>query len=69
MFKYFIQVLGKTMPISSREYEDYIMEEAFDLGETKTTAKRVIKENRQEARETGKNSFRLSSGAEVIVSK
>ena len=69
MFKYFIQVLGKTMPISSKEYEDYMIEEAIDSGETKTTAKRVIRENRQEARETGKNVFRLSCGAEVIISK
>lgn len=67
--KYFIQVLGKTMPISSKEYEDYMTEEAIDSGETKTTAKRVIKENRQEARNIGKNIFRLSSGAEVIISK
>lgn len=67
MFKYFIQVLGKTMPISSNEYEDYIVEEAIDSGETKTTAKRVIRENRQEARETGKNEFTLSSGAQVII--
>ncbi len=69
MFKYFIQVLGKTMSISSKEYEDYMIEEAIDAGETKTTAKRVIKENRQEAREEGKNIFRLSSGAEIIISK
>ncbi len=68
MFKYFIQVLGKTMPISSKEYEDYMTEEAIDSGETKTTAKRVIRENRQEAREDGKNEFTLSSGAKVIVS-
>ena len=67
MFKYFIQVLGKTMPISSREYEDYMIEEAVDLGKTKTTAMRVIRENRQEARETGKNIFTLSSGAQVII--
>lgn len=69
MFKYYIQVLGKTMSISSKEYENYMIEEAIDLGETKTTARRVIRENRQEAQETGKNIFRLSSGAEVIVSK
>jgi len=69
MFKYFIQVLGKTMPISSKEYEDYMVEEAIDSGETKTTAKRVIRENRQEAGDIGKNIFRLSSGAEVIISK
>ncbi len=69
MFKYFIQVLGKIMPISSKEYEDYMVEEAIDSGETKTTAMRVIRENRQEARETGKNEFRLSSGAIVIISK
>ena len=41
----------------------------MDSGETKTTAKRVIRENRQEARETGKNVFTLSCGAEVIISK
>lgn len=69
MFKYFIQVLGKTMPISSKEYEDYMVEEAVDSGETKTTAMCVIRENRQEARESGKNVFRLSSGAEVIIFK
>ena len=57
------------MPISSKEYEDYMIDEAVDSGETKTTAKRVIRENRQEARETGKNVFRLSCGAEVIVMK
>ena len=69
MFKYFIQVLGKTMPISPKEYEDYMIEEAIDSGETKTTAMRVIRENRQEARETGKNIFTLSSGAQVIIFK
>lgn len=67
MFKYYIQVLGKTMSISSKEYEGYMIEEVVDLGETKTTAKRVIRENRQEARETGKNIFTLSSGAQVII--
>ena len=67
MFKYFIQVLGKTMPISSKEYEDHMAESAIIEGETKTTAKRVIRENRQEAREIGKNIFRLSCGAEVII--
>ena len=67
MFKYFIQVLGKTMPISSKEYEDYMIEEAIDSGETKTTAIRVIRENRQEAREDGKNAFRLSSGGLAII--
>ena len=69
MFNYFIQMLGKTMPISSNEYEEYMTNEAVDSGETKTTAKRVIRENRQEARETGKNVFRLSCGAEVIITK
>lgn len=69
MFNYFIQMLGKTMPISSKEYEEYMIEEAVDSGETKTTAKRVITENRQEARETGKNVFRLSCDAEVIITK
>lgn len=69
MFNYFIQMLGKTMPISSKEYEEYMINEAVDSGETKTTAKRVIRENRQEARETGKNVFRLSCGAEVIITK
>ena len=69
MFNYFIQMLGKTMPISSKEYEEYMIEEAVDSGETKTTAKRVIMENRQEARETGKNVFRLSCGTEVIITK
>ena len=69
MFNYFIQMLGKTMPISSKEYEEYMVNEAVDSGETKTTAKRVIRENRQEARETGKNVFRLSCGAEVIITK
>lgn len=69
MFNYFIQMLGKTMPISSNEYEEYMINEAVDSGETKTTAKRVIRENRQEARETGKNVFRLSCGAEVIITK
>lgn len=69
MFKYFIQVLGKTVPISSKEYEDYIIEDVIDVGCTKNTARRVIKENRQEAREEGKNVFRLACGAEVIVSK
>ncbi len=67
MFKYYIQVLGKDVPISSQEYEDYIIEEAVDSDKTKTTAKRVIRENRQEARETSKNVFRLSCGAEVII--
>ena len=67
MFKYYIQTLGKTMPISSKEYEDYMIEEAVDNGQTKTTAKRVIRENRQEARETGKNIFTLSFGAQVII--
>ena len=69
MFNYYIQMLGKTMPISSKEYEDYIIGSAVDSGETKTTAKRVIRENRQETRETGKNVFTLSCGAEVIISK
>ena len=69
MFNYFIQMLGKTMPISSNEYEEYMINEAVDSGETKTTAKRVIRENRQEAREIGKNVFRLSCGAEVIITK
>ena len=69
MFNYFIQMLGKTMSISSKEYEEYMVNEAVDSGETKTTAKRVIRENRQEARETGKNVFRLSCGAEVIITK
>ena len=67
MFKYYIQTLGKMVPISSKEYEGYMIEEAVDLGETKTTAKRVIRENRQEAREISKNIFRLSCGAEVII--
>lgn len=69
MFNYFIYVLGKNVPISSKEYEEYMINEAIDSGETKTTAKRVIRENRQEARETGKNVFRLSCGAEVIIEK
>ena len=69
MFKYFIQVLGKTMSISSKEYEDHVIESAIIEGETKTTGKRVIRENRQEAREIGKNIFRLSCGAEVIITK
>lgn len=67
MFKYYIQMLGKPMPISSKEYEDYMIEEATDSGETKTTAMRVIRENRQEARETGKSTFTLSFGAQVII--
>ena len=69
MFKYFIRTLGKAMPITSKEYEDYMVEEAVDSGQTKTTAKRVIRENRQEAREEGKNIFRLSFGAELIIEK
>lgn len=69
MFKYYIQTLGKMVPITSKEYEGYMIEEAIDLGKTKTDAMRVIRENRQEAREDGKNVFRLSSGAEVIISK
>jgi hypothetical protein len=67
MLKYYIQKSGKTMPISSKEYENYMIEEAIDLGETKTTAKRVIKENRQEAREKGMNIFTLYGGTQLII--
>jgi len=67
MLKYYIQKSGKTMPISSKEYENYMIEEAIDLGETKTTARRVIKENRQEARERGKNIFTLYGGVQLII--
>ena len=67
MFKYYIETLGKKVPITSKEYEDYMIEEAVDEGQTKTTAKRVIRENRQEAREEGKNIFILSFGAVLII--
>lgn len=67
MFKYYIQTLGKMVPISSKEYENYMIEEAIDLGETKTAARHVIRENRQEAREKGKNIFTLCYGAQVII--
>ena len=67
MFKYYIQTLGKMVPITSKEYEGYMIEEAIDLGKTKTDAMRVIRENRQDARETGKNIFTLCYGAQVII--
>jgi hypothetical protein len=67
MFKYYIQTLGKMVPITSKEYEGYMIEEAIDLGKTKTDAMRVIRENRQDARETGKNIFTLCFGAQVII--
>lgn len=67
MLKYYIQKSGKTMSISSKEYENYMIEEAIDLGETKTNARRVIKENRQEAREKGKNIFTLYGGTQLII--
>ena len=69
MLKYYIKTLGKSVPISSREYENYIIEDAICDGQTKTIAMRVIRENRQEARETGENIFTLTFGAQVIVSK
>lgn len=68
MLKYYIKTLGKSVSISSREYENYIIEDAICDGQTKTTAMRVVRENRQEARETGENIFTLTFGAQVIVS-
>ena len=65
MFKYYYN--GES--ISSKEYEERLIDDAYDCGHCKTSAMRIVRENRQEAREDGKNVFRLSSGAEVIVSK
>ena len=69
MFKYFIKNLEKAMPITSKEYENYMIKEAISEGETKTTAMRVIRENRQEAREESYNVFTLNCGAQLIIEK
>ena len=67
--KYFVKTLGKEVSITSKEYEDYIIEDAIDEGQTKTIARKVIRENREEAREVGENEFFLSYGASVIIRK
>mgnify|MGYP003297831199 CR=1 FL=1 len=71
MLKYFIKKIGceNEEEISSRDYEDYLIDDAFDCGESKTTALRVIRENRKEARDFDECDWVLTSGNKVIVKK
>jgi hypothetical protein len=65
MLKYYVD----GQEISSKEYEEYIIEDAYDNDESKAHAMRVIKENRQEARETGENIWRICNGAKLVIER
>lgn len=65
MLKYYVD----GQEISSKEYEEYIIEDAYDNGELKAAAMRVIKENRQDARETGDNVWTIHNGAILVIER
>lgn len=65
MLKYYID----GQEISSKEYEEYIIEDAYDNDESKAHAMRVIRENRQEARETGENIWLIQNGAKLVIER
>lgn len=65
MLKYFID--GEE--ISSKEYEEYIIEDAYDNDKSKAHAMRVIRENRQEARISGENIWLICNGAKLVVER
>ena len=65
MLKYYID----GQEISSREYEEYLIEDAYDNDKSKAHAIRVIRENRQEAREEGENIWRINNGSKLVIRK
>lgn len=65
MLKYYLD----DEEITSREYEDFLCDDAYCWGETKTTAMRVIRENRQEARTEGESAWTLRHGSVLLIRK
>ena len=63
MFKYYYN--GES--ISSKEYEERLIDDAFDCGHCKTSAMRIVRENRQEAREEGKNEWTVHCGSRLTI--
>lgn len=68
MLKYYITSLEEgTKEITSQEYVERIKEEAYKAGKSKTTAMRVVKGNRQYARENGSYFWIIPSGGVLTV--
>lgn len=65
MLKYYLD----GQEITSREYTDFLCDDADCYGETKTTAMRVIRENRQEARDEGWSAWTLRYGSVLMIRK
>ncbi len=53
--------------ISSKEYVERVIDDAKYYSESKTTALRIVRENRQEARSEKENVWRLQNGDALII--
>lgn len=62
-FKFFIN----NRAVSENEYIKYFIEEAANEHQSSTTAKRVINENKEDAKDSGKNTFMFESGRKFSI--
>lgn len=67
MLKYFKNLDGTEYEISSADYVEELVVDAMNSDESKTTALRVVRENRQIARETGICEWKLHFCGTLIV--
>lgn len=69
MLKYFKNLDGREVEISSEDYVEELVTDARNYDESKTSALRVVRENRQIARDTGMCEWKLHFCGNLIIRK
>lgn len=67
MLKYFKNLDGREVEISSEDYVDELIVDARNYGETKSSALRIVRENRDIARIDGMCEWKLHFCGSLII--